>query len=191
MTPVASWATAKPTSPPGWPPAADLWGTGKVDAKAAVHVLVPRVMAPDAAPAPMDAPRPRMQPVAWPERLRAWSGALGPHPSWNLCAALVSQHYDEVKRLIDTNRRVAAVWQRHGGPALVRGIFFAQQLPDPPIPAGLAGGEPGALVPSLLRVLLRFGGEALRADIARHAPLMLALPGSRWDELDALIGGGP
>lgn len=182
---------APPALPPNWPPPADLWGAGKVDAKAAVHVLVPRVMAPQEEPAhePVLEPGPRIRPVPWPERLRAWSGILDPHPSWNLCAALVSQHFDEVKRLIDTNRRVAAVWQRHGGPALVRGIAFADYPPDPPIPAMLAAAEPRALVSRLLRVLLRFGGDELRADIVRHASLVQALPGASWDELDDMIGG--
>jgi subtilisin family serine protease len=180
-----------PALPPNWPPAADLWGAGKVDAKAAVHVLVPCVMAPEEEPAhaPVLEPRPRILPVGWPERLRAWSGVLDPHPSWNLCAALVSRHYDEVKRLIDTNRRVAAVWQRHGGPALVRGIAFADHPPDPPIPATLVAGEARALVSRLLRVLLRFGGDELRSDIVHHGSLVQALPGASWNELDDMIGG--
>jgi subtilisin family serine protease len=180
-----------PALPPNWPSPADLWGAGKVDAKAAVHALVPRVMLPEdeLAHEPVLEPEPRMLPVGWPERLRAWSGVLDPHPSWNLCAALVSQHFDEVKRLIETNRRVAAVWQRHGGPALVRGIAFADRPPDPPIPATLAAGEPRALLSRLLRVLLRFGGDELRADIVRHASLVQELPGASWDELDRMIGG--
>jgi hypothetical protein len=180
-----------PALPPNCPPLADLWGAGKVDAKAAVHSLVPRVMLPEQEPdrAPILEPEPRILPVGWPERLRAWNGILDPHPSWNLCAALVSQHFDEVKRLIDTNRRVAAVWQRHGGPALVRGIAFADRPPDPPIPATLTAGEPRALLSTLLRVLLRFGGDQLRADIVRHASLVQALPGASWDELDDMIGG--
>jgi hypothetical protein len=81
------------------------------------------------------------------------------------------------------------VWQRHGGPALVRGIAFADYPPDPPIPAALDSGEPRALVSRLLRVLLRFGGETLRADIVRHASLVQALPGASWDQLDDMIGG--
>lgn len=180
-----------PALPPNWPSPADLWGAGKVDAKAAVHSLVPRVMLPEEEPEhePVLEPGPRILPVGWPERLRAWNGILDPHPSWNLCAALVSQHFDEVKRLIDTNRRVAAVWQRHGGPALVRGIAFADRPPNPPIPATLAAGEPRALLSRLLKVLLRFGGDQLRADIVRHASLVQALPGARWDELDLMIGG--
>lgn len=177
--------------PPNWPPTADLWGAGKVDAKAAVHTLVPRVMAPEEEPvhAPVLEPLPRIRPIAWPERLRAWSDVLDPHPSWNLCAALVSQHFDEVKCLIDTNRRVAAVWQRHGGPALVRGIAFADYPPDPPIPANGVETQPIALMTRLLKMLARYGGETLRADVARYAPLIYALPGASWDELDGMIGG--
>lgn len=179
-----------PALPPNWPPTADLWGAGKVDAKAAVHSLVPRVIADEEpAHAPLPEAGPRILPVPWPERLRAWSGILDPHPSWNLCAALVSQHFDEVKRLIDTNRRVAAVWQRHGGAALVRGIAFADYPPDPPIPAMLEAGEPRVLAARLLCVLLRFGGDALRSDILRHASLLQALPGASWDELDGMVGG--
>lgn len=182
-----------PALPPNWPPSAELWGAGKVDAKAAVHVLVPRVMATEneSAHTPVFEPGPRILPVAWPDRLRAWSGILDPHPSWNLCAALVSDHFDEVKRLIDTNRRVAAVWQRYGGPALVRGIALADRPPDPPIPASLAAAQPLALMTRLLNVLVRYGSENLCADIARHASLVQALPGARWNELDDMIGTRP
>lgn len=181
-----------PAPPPNWPPLGDLWGGGKVDAKAAVQAaVVPRAMAPEeeVAPASIRDLRPRILPVAWPERLRAWGDLLDPHPSWNLCAALVSQHFDEVKRLIDTNRRVAAVWQRHGGPALVRDIVFAAHPPDRPVPAAFANSESRTLVARFLQMLLRFGGDELRADIVRHASLMQALPGASWDELDAMIGG--
>ncbi len=53
----------------------------------------------------------------------------------------------------------------------------------------LAAGEPRALLSRLIKVLLRFGGDQLRADIVRHAALVQALPGARWDELDGMIGG--
>lgn len=180
-----------PALPPNWPPPADLWGAGKVNAKAAVHTLVPRVMLPEAEAAQAAAREPArgIVPVPWPERLRAWNDVLGQHPAWNLCAALVSQHFDEVKRLIDTNRRVAAVWQRNGGPALVRSIAFADRQPDPPNPASLEATQLIPLITHLLKMLARYGGETLRADVARYAPLMRALPGASWDELDGMVGG--
>jgi hypothetical protein len=112
---------------------------------------------------------------------------LDPHPAWHLCAALVSQHFDEVKRLIDTNRRVAALWRRHGGPGLVRGFVFADGIPDPPVPLGLSTGASRELLGRFLTVLLRFGGAELRADIARYAALAQALPGASWDDLDRFV----
>lgn len=183
---------APPTLPPGWPPSADLWGAGRVDAKAAVEASVVPRAAPEAdmAPEALVVPEPQFVPVGWPQRLRGWSDILGHHPAWNLCAALVSQHFDEVKRLIDTNRRVAALWQRSEGPALVRGIAFAEHLPDPPLPSRLAAGRPRGAMTRLLTVLARYGGEALRADVVRYAPLVLALPGASWNELDDLVNRG-
>jgi subtilisin family serine protease len=180
-------ARAPPPSPPGWPPLAVLWGAGKVDAKAAAESAVLREAHPAFDPAEeptQDVPTPAMLPASWPDRLRSWSRILSPHPAWNLCAALVSQHFDEVKRLIDTNRRVAAVWQRHGGPALVRNLAFAERPPDPPVPVTLVQHE---LFAQLFKVLMRFGGEALRADIVRHGELMYRLPGASWSELDAFV----
>jgi hypothetical protein len=76
----------------------------------------------------------------------------------------------------------------------VRGIVFGDGVPDPPIPLELATGTSRELLSRFLRLLLRFGGDALRADIIRYASLAQALPGASWDELDRLVaqdGGLP
>jgi subtilisin family serine protease len=173
-----------PALPPGWPPPEQLWGAGKVDAKSAVQAAVrERVSDVVTETPPMPVTAPTIIPERWTDRLRRWNQLLGPRPAWNLIAALVSMHFDEVKRLIDTNRRVAAVWQRAGGPAVVRGIVFSGAPPDPPLPAV-------EWMDRFLAVLARHGGEALRADVARHARLMQRLPGASWDELDAFVTSG-
>jgi subtilisin family serine protease len=185
-------ARVPPALPPGWPPVSELWGAGKVDARGAVQAAALRVIEGESAAAPgVDPPREPVGvvPVSWPERLQAWTDILGKHPAWNLCAALVSQHFDEVKRLIDTNRRVAAVWHRHGGPDLVRSIAFADRPPDPPIPASLATTPSFELLARLGKVLMRFGGASLRCDIERHAALMRSLPGASWNQLDDIVSG--
>jgi subtilisin family serine protease len=185
-------ARTPPALPPGWPAATDLWGAGPVNARAAVTAALrestPAVVT-DTPPHAVTEPErpPGIVPVSWPERLRAWNDVLDPHPAWHLCAALVSQHFDEVKRLIDTNRRVAALWRRHGGPGLVRGFVFADGIPDPPVPLGLSTGASRELLGRFLTVLLRFGGAELRADIARYAALAQALPGASWDDLDRFV----
>jgi hypothetical protein len=180
-----------PSLPAGFPPSAHLWGSGKVNAQAAAQAAMRELTAPAATDTPpIVVAEPAVAPASWPERLRAWNATLGPRPAWNVCAALVSLHFDEVKRLIDTNRRVGAVWQRHGGPALVRRLVFADSLPDPPIPAELATAASRDLLANLLKLLMRFGGEALRADIVRYGPFAQSVPGATWDELDALVQNG-
>jgi hypothetical protein len=183
-----------PALPPGWPTSSELWGAGKVDAVAAVGGAIAHARASlqqDEAVRPVVAVvRPVAAPVSWPERLDEWSRAFGHRPAWNLFAALVSLHFDEVKRLINSNRRVAAVWQRHGGPSLIRSLVFAPQPQDPPVPAALATGAPRELVQKLLGILLRFGGPSLRDDIQRHGSLLQAMSGASWDKLDRLVAGG-
>jgi len=181
-----------PPAMPGGTLAADLWGAGRVNAQGAVQAAaMPLDMTPDIVPdssSPAEPERaPAIAPVSWADRLRAWNQVLDPHPAWHLCASLVSQHFDEVKRLIDTNRRIATLWHRQGGPGLVRGFVFGDAIPDPPIPPDFASGTSPELLTRFLTLLGRFGGDALRADIIRYAPLAHRLSGASWDELDRLV----
>jgi hypothetical protein len=72
----------------------------------------------------------------------------------------------------------------------VRSIVFADRLPDPPVPAEIANGKPRDLMARLMGLLMRYGGEALRADLVRYGWLIEALPGASWDELDSLVTDG-
>jgi subtilisin family serine protease len=180
-----------PPLPPGWPPSAELWGAGKVDAVSVIGAVInPMVAAPIAETQPRPVPARHIAAVNWADRLRGWTETLSARPAFNLFAALVSLHFDEVKRLIDTNRRVGAVWQRQGGPALVRSIVFSDVPPDPPVPSALATAQASHPLHRVLLLLSRYGSEALRADIARYADLLQALPGASWDELDAMVENG-
>jgi hypothetical protein len=148
------------------------------------------VAAPIADTQPRPVPARPIAAVNWTDRLRGWTETLSARPAFNLFAALVSLHFDEVKRLIDRNRRVGAVWQRHGGPVLVRSIVFSDVPPDPPVPSALATAQASQLMRRVLVVLSRYGSETLRADIARYAGLMQALPGASWAELDTMVEKG-
>ncbi len=183
-----------PPGPAGGPPAAEVWGAGKVDAldsvAAAIAAIRGRLPEEVLAPLPQPLPAPA-RPLSIPERLQDWTRAFGERPAWNLFAALVSLHVDEVKRLIDTNWRVGTVWQRYGGPRLVRSLVLAPAPQDPPVPAALGGPEPRELFRRLAVILLRYGSPALKADIEAYRPLLDALPGASWDELDSLASAGP
>ena len=171
------------------------WGMGKVDATAAVN----------AAPAPAGGaggggggggggPIPFMMPptgIGLNERTlfhkltRFQEWVLG-FPAGHLYAALVSRHFDEVLRLINTNRRVATVWQRNGGPALVRAALSIAEEPElAAIPDNIEGRP---LAPLLIRILdswRKYGSPGFVADIDRYRADVLALPGR---PLDAVLG---
>jgi subtilisin family serine protease len=183
-------ARQPPAFPAGWPPPTELWGAGRVDARAAVTAAAAlELTEPEPVSAPRSEPalRPGIVPVSWPDRVRAWNQVLDPHPAWHLCASLVSQHFDEVKRLIDTNRRIAALWHRFNGPALVRGFAFGDEIPDPPIPLELATSRSREMLMRFLTLLLRFGSGTLQADILRYGTFAQELPGASWDDLDRLV----
>lgn len=167
-----------------------IWGAGKLDVAAAVAAVPARSAAPIGGGGgggrptiSSDEPAPRASPF---DRLRAWQDAFAERPAFQLCAALVSTHVDEVRRLIDTNRRVATIWHRNGGPLLVRHLLGLEPL-DAMLPRVVGRHETRTLLERLLAICARYGSERLRADIARYRALVLALPGRRVAELDALV----
>ena len=110
-------------------------------------------------------------------RLRVLERRFGGYQLWHDLAGLVSMHYDEVARLTNSNMRVAAMWHRLGGIRLLIWLFTSAS-PELVLP-GSFGGRP--LAPALgrwLDMLDRYGSPRLRADIARHRPLVLSLPGA-------------
>lgn len=133
------------------------WGAGKLDAQALVNTPWPWVtMATPAA-----------------ESART-AGGVGPasggdrHPVTVLAgrgdsrhAALFSRHMSEVRRLVNTNRRVATLWHRAGGPALLRGLGGRSE-------GRSHDGDRVAYFERFLGQLTRYGSPALRASIASH-----------------------
>ena len=169
------------------------WGTGKVDATAAVN----------AAPAPAGGgggggggggPIPFWMPETGLElnertlfhKLQGFQDSILGFPAGHLYASLVSRHFDEVLRLINTNRKVATVWRRNGGPALVRAALSIAEEPELAAIPDSVNGEP--LSPQLGRILDRwrkYGSPRLVADIDRYRLDVLALPGR---PLHAVLG---
>jgi subtilisin family serine protease len=170
-----------------------IWGAGKLDAQGAVNETpLPPPPPPGGGggggPVPfvrVELPPPR--PPSALDRLRGWQRDFAGRPAWELCAALFSTHVDEVRRLIDGNRRVATVWHRHGGPRLVRHVIEQPAGAPPGLPARVAGQDVASLLERVLAVLARHGSEALRADVARYRGLVLALPGREIAALDASV----
>jgi subtilisin family serine protease len=206
--------SARPPKPSILPATAlpnNAWGTGIVDAGAAVNLVTPSTASasgdgggtavPDSDPPTPMVPDPdgtfnpipmADTPALWPVWLpgfarhtQALNPVLARSPALNLVLALVSTHVDEVRRLINSNKKVAAVWRRHGGPALVRHLLAqpTRELMMPPI---VANFNVVTLLDQLIVILERYGDAALRADAVRYRAFLLTLPGSRLSDLDRL-----
>ena len=88
-------------------------------------------------------------------------------------AAAISRHFSEVRRLINTNRRVAAMWHRAAGPCLLRRLFQASIDADEPAPIP---GEPDeAYLDRWCDLLTRYGSPRLRASLARYRSVVIDL----------------
>lgn len=98
-------------------------------------------------------------------------------------AALVATHVDEVRRLVNTHRRMAGAWHRNGGPALVRAVLGAVHRRDLPLPDHLAGRPAADAIGRIADALARYGSPALAADAAHHRPALLALAGLSLDQM--------
>jgi subtilisin family serine protease len=184
-------ARTPPPLPSGWAPSAHLYGAGLIDAHYAVFVANRQAGGSAPEPPPPStfvalAPRPAFE-RDWRARVRSWNERFGAQPAWQLFSALVSEHFDEVERLVNGNKRVGAIWRRNGGPALVRHLMDLPTETEVPIPRTLEGCEPERLLRSLLGQLERFGSAALRLDARRYGAFAAALPGARLADLDRLL----
>jgi hypothetical protein len=178
--------------PSGWPPPADLYGAGLVDAHAAVVAANNSAggSAPQPPPLPSPfvalAPRPAFD-RDWRARVREWNERFGAQPAWQLFSALVSEHFDEVQRLVNGNKRVGAIWRRNGGPALIRHLMDLSTETEVLIPRTIPGCEPQRLLGGMLEQFERFGSTALRLDARRYGAFAAVLPDARLADLDRLL----
>jgi hypothetical protein len=166
------------------------WGAGTIDVAKAIE-LVKAAMA----PAPGPAPKPRSRGVpsvsGTPTRARRPSTARGPAapafpaiveamrgrvhevPNGELCVGLVSKHFSEVRRLVNTIPKVATLWHRADGPAMLRRL--ARGAVDAKAPNPIATAKHREYLERMSGQLRRFGSERLRASLDRYQGEMLCM----------------
>jgi subtilisin family serine protease len=170
----------------------DLWGKGKLDVQKSVEAYQAahpppapapaRVAAPPSAgiaappsavasdlPPPAEARPPfEMRPLI--DLLRDRVKAI---PNGELAAALVSHHLSEVRRLINHNQKVAAMWHRADGPRMLRRLFAGGF--DTAAAAPIQNAEQREYLGRLFEQLDRFGSPRLKASIASYQPIFLEM----------------
>jgi hypothetical protein len=98
-------------------------------------------------------------------------------------AEAIRRHAPEVQKLIDTNRRVAAVWQRSGGPQMIQALLGILQVRDRTIPTEINGKPLSDCVAKMQRVLLRHASPDLATALRKYAPRIAALGGLTYAQL--------
>jgi hypothetical protein len=95
---------------------------------------------------------------------------------------LYFKHHMEVRELIDTNRRVATVWHRQGGPGMIQTVLDAVRSRTLPVPESIRGKTWGERVAGILAIFERYGSVKLREDIARFGRDVQALGGVTYPQ---------
>jgi subtilisin family serine protease len=167
--------------------AGHLWGSGKVDAAAA---LAEMPVAPGGGGGggggmiSIDDRDWGYSPHTIFSRLGDWRSRFGARPGLMLIAALISEHVDEVLRLINHNKKVATVWHRQGGPVLVRHLLYDRPPDTTLVPAELPGFDLTALFHRFLPTLRRYAGPRLVSDIDRYGEFVCSWPAADLAQLD-------
>lgn len=87
--------------------------------------------------------------------------------------ALALRHRDELLRLVNTNRRVATVWHRNGGPSILQSLMHLHD--DLRLP-GIVDGQPlGVRLQRIAGIFERYGSDRLRVDIEIWRAKIIAL----------------
>jgi hypothetical protein len=98
------------------------------------------------------------------------------------------EHRTEIRHLIDHNRKVATVWHRSGGPALLQAFLRALQMPSATIPCSVNGIPTATCLDRLATALCRFGSPALQAAVMQVHELLPSTGGHSLNEILAAFG---
>ncbi len=123
------------------------------------------------------------------ERLHEAEQEIVSTPVGRQYATLIRHHAPETRWLIDTNRRVAAVWQRSGGPQLAQALLQMLQCHGDTLPSEINGMPWADCIARIQKVLTRYGSPGLSVGLRRYAPRLAALGGLDYARLlEALRG---
>lgn len=177
-------ATARDQPAGGWDAT---WGGGKLNIQAAIDAVraaaaggggvgggggggIPRIHPPSGLDASFQR-EPKASaftgnPAPFTSWLRTLRERLQDYPEGEHVAAAISRHFSEARRLINSNRRIATMWHRAAGPALLRRLLHGPSAGDGPLP--IARESASRYLDRCLDLLARQGSPRLRQSLGRY-----------------------
>jgi hypothetical protein len=145
----------------------------------------------DVGPPPMPQPAPlarvahRVIPEGGPQsaRLNQVQSEIGATPGGQRYGSLIMQHLDEAQSLVNTNRKMATVWHRNGGPAITDGLLRMLEIPGQRVPPVINGTPLKDCLQQIASAMARYGSDALARDIKTHGAVLIQLAGLTYPEL--------
>jgi subtilisin family serine protease len=111
--------------------------------------------------------------VQLPPALRLLRARIEALPEGAQLAAGASRHFSEVRRLINTNRRVAAICHRSDGPRLLRRLVLGPIGPE--APAAILTERQRVYLDRFCDQLAKYGSHRLSASIERYRDMVIEL----------------
>lgn len=116
------------------------------------------------------------------ERLDEMEREVTSTPAGRKYSELVRRHFPEALNLVNTNRRVATIWHRSGGPRIVQSLMQILQSPNQTLPPEIDGKPLRDCLLRIQKIFMRYGSRAFSADLERFGPSLVPLAGLPYRE---------
>jgi len=116
-------------------------------------------------------------------------------PLWRLLRTAEGQkiyqrgraHFEEVRALVNSNKRIATVWHRNYGPLLMHHVTRTIMLPHVALPREVNGEEVSIRAARLVSVLERYASKELVRALHETLPLVAQLQGKTLLEVVEMV----
>ncbi|CCQ90846.1 hypothetical protein NITGR_430013 [Nitrospina gracilis 3/211] len=100
-----------------------------------------------------------------------------------MIAAVWKKHQEEISHLIETNRRVATVWHRSGGPAILQALVRVFYTPSARVPQQINGEPLSDCIDRSNSIFNKYGSESLRRDLTLLKQALPDIAGMTYREI--------
>lgn len=168
------------------PNPSNLWGAGKLNVAAAVNAVNnalpnPRPLVPGG-PAPGGPPPADQLLMSSPNWMDLRDRFMS-SPGGRFYYSLAEKYVDELRSLINENKKVATIWHRNDGPLMLRLGLRALAKPDSPLPRKVNDVSVRERLVRIAQIIRRFATASLAADLDVHLPVVFQMEGKSINQI--------